>query len=97
MRNTLRIALVTLLLAAPMAIAANSDHHCTAAKDATCCTKTAECCTNKEACCKEGAACCAKECKSADGTGCAMNKDGKACNHDTGCTKSCCTTKTAKS
>jgi hypothetical protein len=28
---------------------------------------------------------------------CAMNKDGKACNHETGCTKRCCTTKTAKS
>ena len=56
----------------------------------------ADCCTNHEACCKEGAACCAKECKSADGTACAMNKDNKACNHDTGCTKSCCATKTAK-
>jgi len=96
MRNTLRIALITLLLAAPMAIAAEN-HHCTAAKDANCCTKAAACCTNHEACCKDGAACCTKECKSAGGTGCAMNKDGKACNHETGCTKSCCTTKTTKS
>jgi hypothetical protein len=79
MRNTLRIALITMLLAAPMAIAAKSDHHCTAAKDATCCTKAASCC--------------AQECKSADGTACAMSKDGKACNHETGCTKSCCSAK----
>jgi hypothetical protein len=92
MRNTLRIAVITMLFATPMAIAAET-HHCMAAKDTTCCTKAADCCTTHEACCKEGAACCAKECKSAGGTACAMNKDSKACNHDTGCTKSCCSAK----
>jgi len=96
MRNTLRIALIAMLLVAPMAMAAKSTHHCTAAKGETCCTKSAECCTKQEACCKEGAACCTKECKSADGKSCAMNKDGKACTHETGCTKSCCTTTEAK-
>jgi hypothetical protein len=67
----MRIALITMLLVAPMAIAAET-HHCTAAKNATCCTK---------------------QCKSADGKGCAMNKDSKACNHNDGCTKSCCSAK----
>jgi hypothetical protein len=41
MRNTLRIALITMLLAAPMAIAAKSMNYC--------CTKTAHCCTTS--CC----------------------------------------------
>ena len=46
MRNTLRIALITMLLATPMAIAATATNHCTAVKGATCCTKS--CCNVKK-------------------------------------------------
>jgi len=83
------IALCALLLAASIAAATDNTHHCTPAKDATCCAK-APCCAAHDACCTEGAKCCTKDCGSEDAKSCPMNKDHAACMHEGSCTKSCC-------